>query len=185
MLACTYALLRGAPSQKLVVEGSTFCHPIGWVSLIERKRLHDETPSSTTFDPIRRIVAGSGVGVGALGSPGPLKSSGPPPPEPPAPPPPLTGPRLFGWPEKLPPPAPLREPVLSPPGGPARNWADVGGESPAPLDGSGPSPLSAVIGRGRVSRGQDSPVPPGTIPSSPAPGTSSSRVIRVRFPGAC
>ena len=99
MLACIYAQLRGAPSQKLVAERSTFCHPIGWVSFIERKCLHDATPSSTTFDPISRIVAGSGVGVGALGSPGSLKSSGPPPPEPPAPPPPLNGPRLFGKPE--------------------------------------------------------------------------------------
>jgi len=83
MLACTYAQLRGAPSQKLVAAGSIFCHPLGTVSFKERQRLHDAAPSSTTFELIRRIVAGSGVGAGALGSPGSLKNSGPPPPEPP------------------------------------------------------------------------------------------------------
>src|SRR5260370_479378 len=99
MLACTYAQLTRAPSPKLAAAGSIFCHPLGTVCFKERQRLHKAAPRSRRFELIRRIVAGSVVGAGALGSPGSLKNSGPPDPEPPAPPPPLNGARLFGKPE--------------------------------------------------------------------------------------
>src|SRR5689334_15812573 len=93
MLACIYQQLRGPRSQKLVAAASIFCHPIGLPSFIALSRLHTAAPSRARFDPTRRIVVGSGVGAGALESPGSPTRNGPP--EPPALPPPANGPRLL------------------------------------------------------------------------------------------